>query len=169
MFWAAECQLRCRAEEWKAPTFLVVGSRRFAEPQRLVAIAHPGTPGGVRRGQRGETAANLSGAHMKLGFVPDRDLAERRLPKLCAFLWDREAPALEVADGQAGCVRVDKVANLPAAVGENGRLVLAVHELAVVDEQAGGHTMAEGLRFEFLELAQRDGVDVGQRVILESL
>ena len=29
--------------------------------------------------------------------------------------------------------------------------------------------MAEGLRFEFLELAQRDGVDVGQRVILESL
>ena len=126
-----------------------------------MAIAHPGTPGGVRRGQRGKTAANLAGAHMKLGFVPDRDLAERRFPKLCAFFWDREAAALEIANGQASSVRVNEVANLAAAVSENGRLVLAVDELAVVDEQTSGYAMAEGLRLEFLELAQCHVVDAG--------
>ncbi len=99
---------------------------------------------------------------MQLRFMSDRDLAERGLPKFGAFLWNREAPALEVADGQTGSVRVDKVADLAAAVGENGRFILSVDELAVVDEQAGGDTMADGFRLELLELAEGDGVDAGK-------
>ena len=103
---------------------------------------------------------------MQLGLVSDRHLAERRLSELCALFWDRETPALKVADGQTGGVRVDKVADLAAAVGEDGRFILAVDELAVVDKEPGRDAVAEGLRLEFLELAEGNGVDAGQRGII---
>lgn len=97
---------------------------------------------------------------MQLGLAPDRDLTERRLSELCALCRYLEAASLEVADGQAGGVRVNKVPDLAAAVGEDGSFVLAIDELAVVDQQPGGHAVAEGLRLQCLELAEGNGVDV---------
>jgi hypothetical protein len=70
---------------------------------------------------------------MQLRFISQGELTERRLPELCALVGYREAAAFKVADGEACGVRVDKVADLPTAVGEDGRFVLAVDHLAVVD------------------------------------
>jgi len=165
MFWAAKCQLKSNTilenRRCSVLTLLVIGSRSLTEPQRFMTIADPGTPRGIRSRQRRETESDLSRAHMQLRVVSYCELAQRRLPKFCALLRYRKASTLQVANGQTRGIRVDKVADLPAAVGENRRFILAIHQLAVVDEQSGGYAMTKGLRLEFLEFAQRNGVNVG--------
>lgn len=134
-----------------------------------MAIAHPRTPRSIRRRQRGKTEPNLPGAHMQPRLVANRNLAQRRFAKFGALFRNRKPPPLKVANSQARGVRVDKVADLPTAVGQDGRLVFAVHQLAVVDEQPGGDAVAERFGLEFLELGERDGVDVGETGILEQV
>jgi hypothetical protein len=84
---------------------------------------------------------------MKLSLtgIANGDLAERGLSELGALWGNLETPSLQVANRETGSVRVYKVQHLPATVRENCCFIFSVDELAVVDEQASGDAVAEGL------------------------
>lgn len=82
---------------------------------------------------------------LSLSGTANGDLAERRLSELGAIWRDLETPSLQVANRETGSVRVYKVSHLSAAVRKNCCFILAVDELAVVDEQTGGDAVAKWL------------------------
>jgi len=106
---------------------------------------------------------------MQLRCIADGDLCERWLAEFGTFIWNNEVSALEIADSEAGSVGIDKVADLAATIGENGCLILAIDELAIVDKEASGHAMTKRLLFEFLEFAESDGVNVRKARFLEKI
>lgn len=77
-------------------------------------------------------------------------LRQSRFTKLVAGGGDAEATPFEVANGHAGSVCVDKVSDLAATVGEDGRLVFSIEQLAVTDEETSSDPVAEWLRLQIL-------------------
>lgn len=80
---------------------------------------------------------------MELRVVPHGDLGKRGFSKLGTFLGDSETPAFQITNREACSVRVDKIADFAPAIRQDGGFVLAVHELAVVDQQPSGNAMTE--------------------------
>lgn len=131
-------------------TLLLICPCSLAEPQSLMPIANPCRPRRVLRSETRQTVVDLAGGHVKLCLVAEGQLAEDRLTELLARAWDVEPASLKVADGHARSVGIDEVSDLAAAVGEDGRLVFAVEQLAVAHEESRSDPVAEGLGLEVL-------------------
>lgn len=98
---------------------------------------------------------------MQVRSLVNWQLCQGRFAKLVAGGGDTEATPFEVANGHAGSVCVDKVSDLAATIGEDGRLVFSIEQLAVTDEETSSDSVAEWLRLEILQVVEGEGVDVG--------
>lgn len=98
---------------------------------------------------------------MEFRLISEGKLRQCRLAELLTGSRYVEAAPLEVTDGHAGSVCVNKVSDLPAAVGQDGCFIFAIEKLAVDNEKTSGDSVAEGLRLQVLQLAESGGVGVG--------
>jgi hypothetical protein len=87
---------------------------------------------------------------VQLGSIAQRDTAQRGLAEWLARLWDAEAGPLQIANGEARGIRVNKVAHSAPTICENGSVVFTFKYLAVIDEQPCGDAVAQRLGLEFL-------------------
>lgn len=97
---------------------------------------------------------------MQLGLRWDGEPCQCLLLELDTGRWDPEAAALEITDSQARSIRVNEVPRSCAAIRKDSGIVLAIQELAIVDEQTSSIAVAERCRLHLLELVQGAGIDL---------
>lgn len=81
---------------------------------------------------------------------------EDRLSEVVALTRNYEAASFEIAYSQTGCVSIDEVADLPTTVHENGSLILAIENLAIVDEKSGCGAVTDWLGLKLHKFIQSD-------------
>lgn len=87
---------------------------------------------------------------MELCLVAEWQLSEDRLTKFLARAWNTEFAPLKVAYSHTRSIGVDEVSDLTTAVCQDGRLILAVEQLTVANEESCSNSVAERLGLEVL-------------------
>ena len=127
----------------------------FAEPDCLVAVADPGVPCRGRLAKPGKARPDLCFRDVQLGCaITERDPAQRRLAKRRTGRRYAEAGPLQVANGEAGGVRVDEIARPTPTVCVERRIVFPVEQMAIVDEKPRGNAVTQRLGLELLKLGE---------------
>lgn len=88
---------------------------------------------------------DLAGVYVELSLVAEWQLAENRFPKFLARGWDIEFASLKVAYSHTRSVGIDEVSDLAAAIGQDGRFIFAIEQLAVANKESCSDSVAERL------------------------